>query len=553
MMSTTGRNPVIAAPTPIPVNPASDIGVSSTRSDPNSSTSPDSTLNGVPASATSSPKMHTRGSRRISSASASRTACANVNSRIAVSGINVLVDLLDTWIRSRDGKLDGSLHLVAHFRFNFLQRSRIGDLLRGQPLAHVLDGIPLGLPLLLFLLRPVILAIDVAHVVPRVAIGVAKQQRRPFAAPCPAHQLLRHGVHRAHVLPIHAFRMRPKSSSPRKYVSRRRLRKMRVLGIKIVLANINNRQLVQSGQVHHFTQHALSKKANRHLFCFQPLGCQRRAGSDPRASTHNRVCSKIPRRRIRDVHGSTLAPAISRFLPQKLGKHSIRRRALRQAMSVSPVRARDIIGILQRLANPHRNRFFADVKVRQARHERACIKLIHLLFKQPNAHHLSVQPQPKFRRHPVFRLRRIRNRFHAFTPDICANTSNTTAKSFSTSPMPRAAVRNSFVTAVVGIGTSSCRPSSSASSMSFCIMLTLNHASAGCFSTNGPRYCTIGEAITLCVRTSTATSRAIPLFSASSTPSQNASICTARLKFVPIFITSARPFSPTYVTFGPMS
>jgi len=41
---------------PIPVKPASEIGVSITRSAPNSSTRPDSTLNGVPASATSSPK-----------------------------------------------------------------------------------------------------------------------------------------------------------------------------------------------------------------------------------------------------------------------------------------------------------------------------------------------------------------------------------------------------------------------------------------------------------------------------------------------------------------
>ena len=31
MMSTTGRSPVIAAPTPMPVNPGSEIGVSITR------------------------------------------------------------------------------------------------------------------------------------------------------------------------------------------------------------------------------------------------------------------------------------------------------------------------------------------------------------------------------------------------------------------------------------------------------------------------------------------------------------------------------------------
>ena len=48
MMSTTGRMPVIAAPSPSPVIPASEIGESMTRSGPNSSTSPARTLNGVP-------------------------------------------------------------------------------------------------------------------------------------------------------------------------------------------------------------------------------------------------------------------------------------------------------------------------------------------------------------------------------------------------------------------------------------------------------------------------------------------------------------------------
>src|SRR5882757_10063245 len=206
MMSTTGRKPVIAAPTPIPVNPASEIGVSSTRSDPNSSTSPDSTLNGVPASATSSPKMHTRGSRRISSASASRTACANVSSRIAVSGINVLVDLLDTRIRSGNRKLHGGLHFFAHLVLHLLQCTRIGHLLPGQPLPHVLDGVPLGLPFLLFLLRTVIFAINVADVMPGVAICIAKKQRGPLSTPRPAHQFLRHSMNRAHILPVHTFR-----------------------------------------------------------------------------------------------------------------------------------------------------------------------------------------------------------------------------------------------------------------------------------------------------------------------------------------------------------
>ena len=44
MISTTGRSPSIAAPTPAPTKPSSEIGVSRTRSSPNSSSSPAVTL-----------------------------------------------------------------------------------------------------------------------------------------------------------------------------------------------------------------------------------------------------------------------------------------------------------------------------------------------------------------------------------------------------------------------------------------------------------------------------------------------------------------------------
>src|SRR3989304_5452907 len=127
------------------------------------------------------------------------------------------------------------------------------------------------------------------------------------------------------------------------------------------------------------------------------------------------------------------------------------------------------------------------------------------------------------------------------------------AKSFFASPLPRAVVNISLVTAVVGRGTSSCLPNSRASSKSFCIMLTSNQASSGISRTNGPRYFTIGDAITLLSSTSTAVARAMPLFSASSTPSLKASICTARLKLVAIFMETANPFLPTWVTLGPIA
>src|SRR5438309_8160023 len=245
MMSTTGRKPVIAAPTPIPVKPASEMGVSIPRSAPNSSTSPDKTLNGVPASATSSPKTHTRESRRISSASASRMACANVSSLVATSGINVLVHLVWSRIWRGNRKLHRRLHLRPYFFLDFLQLSFIRKLLLDKPFGKVLDRIPLRLPFLLFLFRTVILAIDVAHVVSRVAICLANQKRGAIALPRAINKSLCGRVNRSHILSIHAFRLHSKCCPACQDVPRRRFRIMRIFRIKIVFAYIDHRQFPQ--------------------------------------------------------------------------------------------------------------------------------------------------------------------------------------------------------------------------------------------------------------------------------------------------------------------
>src|SRR5262249_32386986 len=154
MMSTTGRMPVIAAPTPIPVIPASEIGESMIRCGPNSSTSPESTLNGVPASATSSPMTNTVGSRRSSSARASRTAWENVISRTAsprapfmvALGVDMLVNLPRIWEGGVESKLYARLDLGLCFCPDGLKRSSIGHRLFDHPVAQQRDWVALGLP-----------------------------------------------------------------------------------------------------------------------------------------------------------------------------------------------------------------------------------------------------------------------------------------------------------------------------------------------------------------------------------------------------------------------
>src|SRR5689334_10294483 len=239
-MSTTGRRPVIAAPTPIPVNPASEMGVSSTRSRPNSSTNPERTLNGVPASATSSPKMHTRSSRRISSASASRTAWANVSSR---SGIHVLGHLRRGRVARLHRELNRRFHLFARFGCNTLKHRGISVMLIHKPLAMKLNGIALALPVLLLLLGSIVLTIDVAYVMTAVTIGVRLQKSRALSRPGAQHQSGRSLMHRANILTIDSCGFDPEGRRTPENRSCRGLGVVGVFVIEIVFANINNRQL----------------------------------------------------------------------------------------------------------------------------------------------------------------------------------------------------------------------------------------------------------------------------------------------------------------------
>src|SRR3954465_13527183 len=79
-ISATGRYPRSEAPMLTPTIADSEIGVSTTRSSPNSSYSPCVTPKAPPYGPTSSPRTKTFGSRRISSNSASRIASRDESS-----------------------------------------------------------------------------------------------------------------------------------------------------------------------------------------------------------------------------------------------------------------------------------------------------------------------------------------------------------------------------------------------------------------------------------------------------------------------------------------
>src|SRR5215831_1033353 len=473
------------------------------------------------------------------------------------SGINVLVSLLRPWIRCRDRKVDCFADFRLRFGLDAFQNLWRRQLLFGNPRRQQLQRVAPTLPLLLFLPGAVVFAVDIAYVMAMIAVGVAQQKYGSFSRTRAFHQRQGGGVDCAHVLSVDAFGMQAEGNASGQDIARRGLREMGVFVVEIVFADVDHRELPQLGEVEFLidqalSQRSLAEKADGHPAGAQSSGGKRRARGDAHAAGHDGIGSQIPGGGIGDVHGPAFAATVAGFLAQQFGEHAVGRRALGQAMPMTAMGAGDVIARTQGFADADGHRFFADVEMCQTWHQCARVEIVDLFLKQADADHLPVHAQGFFDGNGV-RGSSFDGSSHFFTPAMLARTSKTTAKSCLAQPIPRAAVRNSLLTAVLGKGTSSWRPISRASSRSFCIMFTSNQASSGCWRTNGPRYWIMGEAMALCVRMSTAVSRLIPLFSASSTPSEKANICTARLRLVAIFMESASPLSPTWVTLGPMS
>ena len=98
------------------------------------------------------------------------------------------------------------------------------------------------------------------------------------------------------------------------------------------------------------------------------------------------------------MHRPSLAAAIAGFLAQQFSEHQVGRGSLRQAVAVAAMGAGNVVLAIQRVADPHRNRLFAAVEVRQAGHDSPLVKLVHLVLKQPDPHHLTIGVDPSFRR-----------------------------------------------------------------------------------------------------------------------------------------------------------
>src|SRR5579871_1029136 len=439
MMSTTGRMPVIAPPTPIPVMAASEIGESITRLGPNSSTRPVSTLKAVPASATSSPMTKTVGSRRISSASASRMALPSVVSTIpwptcwpcvTLLSVDMLVHLAGFWIGGVQRKRDARRNLLLHLLLKLLKDPGISSLFGNQTISQQLDGVAVRAPFLLLFFRAVIRALNVANMVAVIAVGIAQQEGWAFARARPLHQMLSGGIHPNHILAVDHLSMDAKGFGARAQIASGGFGNGGIFGVEIVFADVDDRQLPERGHIHRLVQHtlaqrAIAKEADRHLIAAAHLAGKRRAGCQRAAASHDGICPQVAGLLVGNMHRAAFAPAIARRFAQQFGKHAVHRRAFRQAVPMPAMRAGDVVIAPQRLADANRDSFFAAVQVGQPRHLGAGVEFVHLLLKETDGEHLLVDVQPVVTlpgKLPCFRLlsRRCVRMWHSTSP-LCAS------------------------------------------------------------------------------------------------------------------------------------
>src|SRR3977135_2377195 len=88
------------------------------------------------------------------------------------------------------------------------------------------------------------------------------------------------------------------------------------------------------------------------------------------AAAYNRIRSQVAGGRVRNVHGTAFALAVPGLLAQQFGEHLIGGGAFRQTMSMTAMRASDVVGALERFTYAHSNRLLTDVKMRQSGHQR---------------------------------------------------------------------------------------------------------------------------------------------------------------------------------------
>ncbi len=139
-----------------------------------------------------------------------------------------------------------------------------------------------------------------------------------------------------------------------------------VFAIAVVLTDENDWQFVQSCHIGRFVDRALiactvAKKGDGDVPGFLELVRECGAHSDRWSSTDDAICTQHADLHVGDVHAATFALAVTVDPSKYLREHPVKLSAFGDQMTVTAMRARDLISVRQVNHNPRRDRFLANI------------------------------------------------------------------------------------------------------------------------------------------------------------------------------------------------
>src|SRR6266540_1576143 len=217
---------------------------------------------------------------------------------------------------------------------------------------------------LLLFLRPVDLR--VTDVVAHEPVGVAVEEDRPLARTCVLERLLRCLVDRCDVLSVDLDRCHSVClGALRQVADRRVLRLGRRLRPLVVLEHEDRRDLPELRHVQGFMEGAdvrrtVAEERNSDARLTAKLERECRTGDLRQSASDHRIRAHVPALDVVEVHRPAVPVRTAFELPVQLRHQFVRRRPLRERMSVGAVGRGDDVAFLERPTDTHRNRFLAD-------------------------------------------------------------------------------------------------------------------------------------------------------------------------------------------------
>src|SRR5581483_8715360 len=396
----------MAAPAATPAMAASEIGVSSTRSWPNSFSRPSVTVNAPPkppGTPMSSPSRMTRSSLRISSRSASRSASTTVSRRSVVPCSSIVrgcVDIVQAILGFRARacfcECHGLIKLAFDILFHPLELFRRNQAFRFAEdlIAHQRVS---PAPILYLLL---------GAIVPRVAAGVSGEpvglqfEQRGTTARTRSFRGFRHSVvDHFHVVAVHG--------AARNSICRAARAAPRHTGhflngggcsVAVVLADEDDGKIPYRRDIHSLVEGpdvggAIAEKAAHNISRLALLHGQRITGSERNSAAYDCNRRKHAIVEVAHVHGSAFASAAAGRFGIQFGHQALDWNAARYRVLMRPMRACDHVARAKRRAYSYGSGLLALRLVDCPGHSALQKQVVDAIFEHPAQQHAAQHRQ----------------------------------------------------------------------------------------------------------------------------------------------------------------